>query len=153
MIRFKYSIALLASLAVVVAAGCQQAEQPATATPPGVTAQVPVASKLTFLNAALAKEVSASGDITAIKAFAPTDTIHAFAILEGKEGSTQIRVEILDKQGNIIAEGVSSGNVILKAAIPVELTAPQGGWLPGDYVAKFYMDGVPSWEIQFIVAQ
>lgn len=150
MTNIKHSFAITFALAAVLLAGCQPTEQ---AAPSAASAPAPAQAKFTFLNAALAKQVPPSGEIEAIKTFAPNDTIQAVAILEGKEGNAQIKVEVLDKQGSKITEGTNSGAVVLKAAIPVELKAPQGEWGEGDYVAKFYLDGVPSWEVKFNIAK
>lgn len=150
MIRFNKSYVLPALMAVAFAAGCQPTEPASNASTNA--AATPAVSAFKFLNAALAKSVPASGEIDAVTTFAPNDTIQAVAVLEGKEGTAQIKVEILDKDGNKVSEGTNSGAVVLKAAIPVEFKAPEGGWAPGAYVAKFYMDGVPNWELQFTVA-
>lgn len=134
--------------------GCQkatttEAPSPAAAAAPA-TAPVP---KFTFVNAALAKSVPPTGEINAETSFSTKDNIQAVAILEGKDGTADVKVEVLGSDGAKVMENTSSGPVVGKAAIATELAAPQAGWVPGSYTAKYYLDGIPSWEVKFNITQ
>ena len=142
-------IAIIVSAATLFT-GCQKAS---TDAPASATAAPVPAAKFTFLNAALAKDIPPTGEINAQTSFAAKDKIQAVAILEGKEGTASVKVEVQSADGTKVMENTSSGPVVGKAAIATELVAPQAGWTPGSYTAKFYLDGVPSWEVKFNIAQ
>ncbi len=122
------------------------AETATTASAGSVTK--PVTYKL--VNAALAKEVSASGEINALTNFAPDDNVIGVAILEGSEGKPAIKVEIISSSGVVISSGEASEAINIKSAVqvPLKFSSPVE---EGAYSAKFYVDNVPSWEVPFTI--
>lgn len=129
----------------------QMSASGSAATAPVAEAAAPAAPKLTVLNAVLAKEVLASGEITAVTTFSPQAEIKAVAIIEGQEGVANVKVELLAADGSKVADGTASAPVAVKAAVPVTLTPPTGGWAAGEYTARFFLQDLPSWEVKYTI--
>lgn len=152
--RNERSRILAFTVAMALLAGCQK-----SVVPPATTGSAPAqgseavapAASLTLVNAVLASTLPASGEINPVTTFAPADSFNAVAVIEGDAAQAAVRAEILNSAGEVVAQGATDAPVATKAAVAVPMQAPQGGWSPGAYTARFYLDGVPSWEVEFTV--
>lgn len=153
MVNVKSAAIIAVALVLGLTAGCKQAEQPAptqAASEPVPEVQTP---KATFSRGVLTKAVSASGEIQAAKEFSSSDTINAVAILKGNTDKADIRVEVINEDGVSVFDGKASDAVKEKAAIAVKLVPPGSIWPQGGYLARFYLDNTPSWEVRFSVSK
>lgn len=152
--RKEHPYVLALAFAVITTSGCQRSEvaPAATAVPQTQAAVAPTpASSLKLVNAVLATELPESGDINPVTTFASADAFSAVAIIEGQQGQATVRVEILNSDGQVVAQGAREAAVVTKAAIAMPIEVPQGSWSPGAYIARFYLGNVPSWEVAFTI--
>lgn len=113
-------------------------------------------SSSTFINAVLTKSPPIDGiEIDIATLFSPPDTVYAVAVIEGKGASpANVRAEIISSMNNEkVAESNKTSSATGRTMVSLELRHQEGGWEKGKYLTRFYLNEVPSWELNFEVAK
>lgn len=128
----------------------QQSGQTAASTAdPAV--QATVAPTVKIRNAYLSNVLDDAGNpgapVAAVKA---GEKAYLGVVVEGQKAESTVKVEWFDAAGTKLGEGETRIPVNGASIAKVEMTA-QAPLVPGKYKALVWLNGVPSWEVAYLV--